>query len=418
MIRANRLEIDQKSDLYKGLTHNLARALAELAEIRVQRDQGRFDAVPRDTYLTEPVAATPAPGERPPDLFDLFITQKRNLTDGGKKDYATTFRYFLDYIGHERSIQSIERTDVRNWRDQLMRFPQYANTKKEFKGLSFKGVLALNDKLNQPTLDEKTINKYISTVGSFMKWAIKRGVIDNDPTHSLMLEVDDEDNKDPFTLAQLATIFSSPIWTGCAASKQAQRHLPGTVQAEDQYRWAPLIALFSGARMEEILRLTTDDLLMVDSIACMNITTTGGRSLKTRNAKRLVPVHSQLEQLGFIRMVEKRRRAGGGPVFYGMKENAQGRLSSEFSKDFSQYLDGIKVKTERLSFHSFRHNFITWAGHAGLSKASIQIIVGHTAKSVTDSYTHDGVIDLGARGRQAIVERVQYEGLDLSHLRG
>jgi hypothetical protein len=41
-------------------------------------------------------------------------------------------------------------------------------------------------------------------------------------------------------------------------------------------------------------------------------------------------------------------------------------------------------------------------------------VVGHTAKSVTDSYAHDGVIDLGARGRQTIVERVQYDGLDLS----
>ena len=84
-------------------------------------------------------------------------------------------------------------------------------------------------------------------------------------------------------------------------------------QQEPHRRWIALLALFTGARANEICQLYADYVQQVDGIWCLNIRS--GRpdqKLKTANSARLVPLHRHLLQAGFIEFVKD--RAGGGTL--------------------------------------------------------------------------------------------------------
>jgi hypothetical protein len=49
---------------------------------------------------------------------------------------------------------------------------------KVFKGLSFRKVIDANVALGKPTISQKTINKYLSAVGSFSTWLLQNEYLD------------------------------------------------------------------------------------------------------------------------------------------------------------------------------------------------------------------------------------------------
>ena len=77
----------------------------------------------------------------------------------------------------------------------------------------------------------------------------------------------------------------------------------------------PLLGLFSGARQGELAPLTArrwfkDETANVYTIVIAEDETRGVR-LKTASSRRYVPVHPELQRLGFLQFVEERRKAEG-----------------------------------------------------------------------------------------------------------
>ena len=98
--------------------------------------------------------------------------------------------------------------------------------------------------------------------------------------------------------------------------------------------WMPLVALFSGARMEEIGQLLTSDIKRDRGVPYFHITTLADdededagskqqpagvagqqKSLKTEAARRCVPVHPTLIAIGFLDFVARRRKEKGARLF-------------------------------------------------------------------------------------------------------
>jgi integrase len=72
-----------------------------------------------------------------------------------------------------------------------------------------------------------------------------------------------------------------------------------------------LMGLMTGPRLNELCQLHLSDLQVVDGIHCINIQDEEeGQRLKNRNAKRLVPIHDKLIEVGLIRYVERLRARG------------------------------------------------------------------------------------------------------------
>ncbi|CAG9179236.1 DUF6538 domain-containing protein [Cupriavidus pinatubonensis] len=168
----------------------------------------------------------------------------------------------------------------------------------------------------------------------------------------------------PYSGTQLNALFASD-WYDPTSSK-----FTGTMRQDLAARyWAPLICLFHGLRVREVVQLHSHDIASVEGVLLMKIqvdltgTESGkgaGRKLKTASTLRTVPVHPTLVRLGFAEFVDtvRQRHDIGAPLFPSAVPNPDGKTpmwGRAYEQAFLRHLH------KRLGFgpgfgnHSFRH---------------------------------------------------------------
>jgi integrase len=178
-------------------------------------------------------------------------------------------------------------------------------------------------------------------------------------------------------------------------------------------RWLPLISLFSGARVGEIVQLQTTDLRREGDTWFFNITEeSDGQSVKSAAGVRRVPVHPELIRCGLL---DYRKKLPKGQLFPTLKPGGPDRrIGYDFPGVFSKFRESLGITRKRLGFHSFRKNVTTCLDNAeGVQETDIQALIGHERGFTLDTYSGG----LGLAKLQTIVERIQYPGLKLTHLR-
>ena len=118
-----------------------------------------------------------------------------------------------------------------------------------------------------------------------------------------------------------------------------------------------MIALFTGARLNEICSLYVEDVVSIDDILCININEkTKDKHAKSPAGVRKTPLHPILIEAGFLRYVEKMKAKGEErlwPKLTFTKGNGYaGTFGNWYSKYNREYITQDKDKT----FHSLRHN--------------------------------------------------------------
>ncbi len=229
-------------------------------------------------------------------------------------------------------------------------------------------------------LGTNRINKRLGQMNDLFKWSIAHGHYTAHPTSpvdGLFISSKGKlgaqvEHYEPFSNDELKAIFSSTY--------------PEEMPKPDHY-WLPIVALFTGARREEIASLKASNVKKVDGVSCFLIE--GG---KTADARRVVPVHSQLEGLGFMQYAQHLQSMGQELLFPYLNDGANGR-GKNAGRQFAKLLDKRQIKDERKVFHSFRHTLITRLHATGANPAHVMQITGHrgeTAQSVHfQTYTHD-----------------------------
>jgi integrase len=208
-----------------------------------------------------------------------------------------------------------------------------------------------------------------------------------------------------FSLDDLNALFHSPIYT--------QGYLPlggGRIACF----WLPLLALFTGARLEELAQLRVSDIKIAKGLGhYLVISDLGNPSaqLKNEHSRRHIPLHSVLIACGFLRHVQERQ---SGYLFPDLKPNPRGKRSGYFSNWFSGYLrKKVGITYTRKVFHSFRHSFKDLCRTAGIEEAVHDALTGHTSAAVSRQYGND---QFPLAPLFKAVERFEVAGLDLSHL--
>ena len=121
-----------------------------------------------------------------------------------------------------------------------------------------------------------------------------------------------------------------------------------------EYRYIVLLAIFTGARLEEIARLHMADIGEEDGIPYIFIRPheEDGHTVKTVSARRRTPIHPNLmNEFGFHSFVEERRRERQKyvfPVVNRGKVGTKGAISHNFSRWYGMYLDEIGLKDKKL----------------------------------------------------------------------
>ena len=270
----------------------------------------------------------------------------------------------------------------------------YARTeRKPVEQVTRQDVLAFKDKLLAEGQSVSNTNTKLSRLRTLLGWAYQNDLTSSNVAERISVKVADggKNKRLPFSLPELQAIFASPVY--------ANGERPAQGRAEAAY-WLPLLGLFTGARLEEIGQLRVSDVQRHSypdqdgnmlSGWFLNITETideKGQENRLKNAasERLVPLHPEIERLGFIVYVGTLKDQTGR-VFPELKPNVYGRLTAKWGEWFGPYLRKVcGVTDKRKVFHSFRHTFKDYTRRARMPEGVQRQIMGHVGKDVADDY--------------------------------
>ena len=274
-------------------------------------------------------------------------------------------------------------------------------------------------KLSDSGLSPSTIDKEHAAMRALLNVAVDHEWIIRNPAVGVRRPKVAKNTVRAFTFDELKTIFKDPLFTKIGLSP---RDVKSAAQHGDAPYWLPLLALFTGARREELCQLTTQRVKISEGIHFLEIDTVEeGGKLKTEQSIRTVPIHDQLLKLGFLDFVATRKKAGGGMLFHMLKVDDDGHYGASIGDWWGKYLQRkisiIADKSERKKlapFHSFRHAFIDESRRLRIRPDYERALVGHVGENTSDS--HDGYGGFHLPELAEELNRINFRGLDLSQL--
>lgn len=263
-----------------------------------------------------------------------------------------------------------------------------------------------------------TVNKLLGGVQAVANWGAQNGLVSDDaqwadPFSRMRLEVEQSD-REPWEVDELQVLFNSAIYS---------QHLrPAGGKGEAAY-WLPLLALFTGARLNEIASLRVSDISQdrATGIWAINIDDAPeiGRRLKTAASRRVVPVHPELTKIGFLKLVASRAAEDGqsAMLFPLLKRSKRGGFADDWTKWFGRHIREIGVKDTRRVFHSLRHGFKDALRAQGVSEDINDALMGQTGGGVGRKYGRKAMVArFGLQNLADTTAKASYPGLDLTHL--
>lgn len=308
------------------------------------------------------------------DAMDRYIHQK--LQDGEWREHSVAdhrgrLGEFLLIIG-DKSIESITREDMRLFRETLRRLPPNRTRVKAYKDKSIQELIALKV---EKTLSVTTVNILVEAVGSMLGWYVREGLLDVNPATHLQIKDTRQDIelRQAFSADELSKIFAHP--------KFAQKEFKSP-----SYYWIPLIALYTGMRLEEISQLHCADIYESSNkgIWIIDINATGldeeGRPklLKNKNARRIVPIHPILIRLGILDYHTDITKKKHVRLFPDLKKSEGAvKFGKQPGKQFKSVVAAALGDASGKTFHSLRHTFADFYKQRGLQNDYFRQVFGH-----------------------------------------
>ena len=234
-----------------------------------------------------------------------------------------------------------------------------------------------------------TINRNVTALQGFLRFAKSRGTKPAETLDLSCLRKPSDDDERSARLAfsedDMAHIARHPVWTGCQSA--VRRNETGTMFFKDGLYWAPIIASLTGARREEIMGMTLDEIDLTHKRPHLHIQKNPNRRLKNAASERLVPLHDALNQLGFHDYVAELKARGETDLFPELKpQNEHSSFGDVFYGKWKPITENqLGDRAQRRTFHSFRHRFISVLRHdTDVPKELVQDLVGHKHQDETD----------------------------------
>ena len=353
------------------------------------------------------------------EAFDAYVKAKTlTWSAASAKDIPPQVRQFVEIVrelehGRDIPVDELSREHIRSYFDTLKHLPCRLCGQRQFTG---KGWLQLADMGRSGQIERllsvKTMEVRQTNVRSFVNWCELeyRGAVQAKYVNSGFPKVlSDKDirrkgvKREAFTRDELHALFGD-----------MEQYTKATEGVSSRF-WTPLIALYSGMRLEEICQLHLSDIVKEDGVLCFSINEENGGSGYVKHVKssagiRKIPVHPYLwEKIGLGKFASfrweqtKKENHRSTLLFPDLQErvntvnHATVKLGSALTHWFTRYRRSVGVggqhgETSTKAFHSFRHTVIEYLHkEARVDLSMLQSVVGHEMidMGVTENYAGD-----------------------------
>lgn len=304
-----------------------------------------------------------------------------------RNDWTLSWRRLVEFTG-DISLSELRADQIREWHRLYRRCPKKLPNDIRKKSLREIVDFAERNYGQYVTVSRATAQKYLTCVKSVLNWAVDEGYISASPAAAVrspkVKSTNPEERRLPLSTEDLHLTFSSPVYTGYHSPRK--RHVPGHIITKDALYWMPILALFTGARLEELGQLRLSDIREENGIPYLDINEDDDKKVKNKYSIRRVPVHPELVRIGFLNYVTSLRRDGKQRLFPEFKRDKRDSFTQRFSTKANRYLDRIGITDPRKVYHSFRHTFKDAARKAKLEKAMRDKLQGHAHHDVAEDY--------------------------------
>lgn len=312
------------------------------------------------------VAVATEDGPRVSELHAEWLKQEESAPSTVKEMQRAVDR-FIKVIG-DRRIKAVSRRDLTAFSDK-MREPGEVTSK----GVSI-----------------PTTNTTLSLLSALLGMAVRRNYIEHNPARGTQLKDirRAREKRREFDAPALGAIFGSAIY--------ATDERPDGGAGEAAY-WLPLLALYTGARINELCQLHPGDVVEEGYtnakgkarkawVIRIEQDIAKGKRVKTEASERRIPVHPDLVNLGFVKYAQSQ---ADKPLIFdklSMGPN-ETRLAGNWGRWFARYMrKTCGVTDERMTFHSFRHTFKHHMRQCQVAKDVNDALTGHETGDAADAY--------------------------------
>lgn len=369
------LEIDRQSFNYKLMCRQLLFGQIQLAQANQKALLGDYGALwGAEAIPKQVIEAAPEAGVKLFEAVDEFINFK--ITSGdwkpkSQREARQKLEVMKRYFG-DIDVSTVSKKMGTGYFEVLSWLP------KDFTKLDgdLREMAQQNKEKGGSRLTSKTIHeKYISAARTFFAWAEAHDFIGVNPLSQISSNSHGKqrakDVRDSFTDDQLRVIFGEDY------------SIDATPQPS--HFWIPHLMYFTGARPGEIGQLLVEDVQRSGDVWWLDLNEEGldGKTIKSGNGTRPVPIHPKLIEAGFGEYVEERRIRKDHQLWPNLGQTANG-YGGAVSKWFVRHrLIKKDLKTKKHVLYSFRHTFATTLAKAKLPEPVIIQLMGHAHSGET-----------------------------------
>lgn len=253
-------------------------------------------------------------------------------------------------------------------------------------------IAAFRDDLIRKRLKRATISKKVGFISTLLQSAYDAGHLPQNVARGLKIpkaKVADVGRR-AFTEDELARIFRSPVYA------RRKRYAAGGGEAA---AWVPVLALATGARLEELCQLRVDDVYRDEAHGPLVriCDDDEGQRVKTTGSRRVIPLHPDVVQAGFLVYRDDVADNADEWLFPRLEPDHDGRRGGTLGQWFARYLRssaGCGIRDRQVVFHSFRHTFKSLCRGTGIPEEVHDALTGHVGDSVGRRY---GEVPLAAK---------------------
>ena len=271
---------------------------------------------------------------------------------------------FLDYLKLERNYS---RLTVLKYESCLRLFEEYfknLNTELEWESVDADVIRDWMESMMDSGLTAATVNGRLSAVRSFYRFALKKGLVENDPAHTITGPKKEKPLPKFIREKDMDRLLQPEMW--------------GDTYKDVCARTIILLFYETGMRVGELVMLD-DEMVDLDN-----------RQLKVtgkRNKQRIIPFGAELEQAlrDFVRLRDEQVERTEKGFF--VTEKGRRVTYEQVRRMVKNHLGRVTTQQKRTP-HVLRHTFATTMLNHEAGLESVKQLLGHESLATTEIYTH------------------------------